>query len=132
MDRKATLSTAWIFVLLNVIFRDLHELFRPGMLAEMTTGTVNGVQVTEQTLLLAGVLLEIPIAMVILSRVLSRPVNRWANIVGAVLAIPLLLSAVPSDLDDIFFAGVEVVTLVLIIWYAWRWPDAGTRPTGPK
>lgn len=50
MDRKAKLSAAWVFVLLNVIFRDLHELFRPGMLAEMTTGTVNGVQMTEQTL----------------------------------------------------------------------------------
>ena len=37
-DRKATLSAAWIFVLLNVIFRDLHELFRLGVLAEMMTG----------------------------------------------------------------------------------------------
>ena len=70
-NRKATLSAAWIFMLLNVIFRDLHELFRPGMLAEMMTGTVNGIGMTEQTLLLAGIALEIPIGMVILSRVLS-------------------------------------------------------------
>jgi hypothetical protein len=32
LDRKAKLSTLWIFFLLNVIFRDLHELFRSGFL----------------------------------------------------------------------------------------------------
>ena len=123
MDMKAKLSAAWIFVLLNVIFRDIHELFRPGLLEEMMTGTVNGVQMTEETLLLAGIMLEIPIAMVILSRVLNYRVNRWANIIAGAMAIPLLLASRPGDLDDMFFATIEVVSLALIIRYAWKWRE---------
>jgi hypothetical protein len=123
MDMKTKLSTLWIFVLLNVIFRDIHELFRPGLLEEMTTGTVNGVQMTEGTLLVAGIMLEILIAMVILSRILEYRVNRWANIIVGALAMPLVIGIGPKDLDDMFFATIEVVALALIIWFAWKWPQ---------
>ena len=51
-DIKAVLSTLWMFVLLNIIFRDIHDLFRPGFLEEMMTGSVNGTEVTEEALLL--------------------------------------------------------------------------------
>lgn len=126
MDMKAKLSTVWIFVLLNVIFRDIHELFRPGFLEEMMTGMVNGVQMSEETLLVAGILLEIPIAMVILSRVLRYRFNRLANIIAAVLTIAFIISNRPNDLDDIWFLTVGVVALSLIIWYAWKWPQVET------
>ena len=124
IDMKARLSTLWIFVLLNVIFRDIHELFRPGLLAEMMTGIVNGVQMTEGLLLVAGILLEILIVMVVLSRVLEYKINRWTNIIVGSVAIPLLIFTGPADkdLDDMFFATVEVVSLALIIWLAWKWP----------
>jgi hypothetical protein len=121
MEMKAKLSTLWIFILLNVIFRDIHELFRPGLLEEMMTGTVNGVQVTEGTLLVGGIMLEILIAMVILSWVLPYRVNRWANIIVGAIAIPLVIGIGPKDLDNMFFATIEVVALLLIIWYAWKW-----------
>lgn len=105
MDMQAKLSTLWIFVLLNVIFRDIHELFRPGLLQEMMTGIINGVQVTEGTLLMGGVMIEILIAMVILSRILKDRVNRWANIIVGAIAIPFIVSAGANDMDDIFFCN---------------------------
>jgi hypothetical protein len=123
IDRKAMLSTVWIFVLLNTLFRDIHELFRHGMLEEMMTGTVNGVQVTEGFLLLGAIVVEIPIAMVLLSRVLTYRVNRWANIITGILTIAIILANGVRDLDDMFFATIEVVALALIIWYAWKWPN---------
>ena len=128
VDMKAKLSALWIFVLLNVIFRDIHELFRPGMLETMMTGTVNGVQMTEVTLLVAGILLELPIAMVLLSRVLAYRVNRWANLIVGVIAIPLVVGIGPKDLDDMFFATIEVVSLALLIWFAWKWPNPELSP----
>lgn len=51
------LSTLWVFVLLTVIFRDIHELFRQGFLEEIMSGEVNGVEMTETTLLIAGIAL---------------------------------------------------------------------------
>ena len=122
MDTKTTLSTLWIFVLLNVIFRDIHELFRPELLEEMMAGVVNGVHITEELLLLGGIGMEILIAMVILSRVLPYRINRWANIIVGPISIPLLLSSGIHDLDDMFFFGIEIVALLLIAWLAWKWP----------
>lgn len=123
MERKAILSTLWIFVLFNMIFRDIHELFRPGLLAEMMTGTVNGVQMNDGLLLLAAVMLEVAIAMVVLSRVLKYSLNRWANIsAGAITILLVVVNNTTPDLDDIFFATIQVLALSLIIWYAWRWP----------
>ena len=121
MDRKVLLSTLWIFVLLNIIFRDIHELFRPGLLAEMMTGTVNGIQMTEGLLLVAGISIEISIAMVLLSRVLNYRVNRWANIIAGAIAIAFIIASGAGDLDDMFFATIEVVALLFVIWTAWRW-----------
>ena len=121
LDMKTKLSTLWIFVLLNVIFRDIHELFRPGFLEEIMTGTVKGVQLTEELLLQGGIMLEILIVMVILSRLLEYGVNRWANIIVGAIAIVYIIANGVNDLDDIFFATIEVVALLLIIWYAWKW-----------
>jgi hypothetical protein len=125
---KALLSTLWIFVLFNIAFRDIHEILRPGFLEEVMTGTVNGVQMTEGFLLLGGMMLEIPIAMILLSRVLPNRANRWANIIAGPIAIALIVVGAPSDLDDMFFATIEVVTLLFIVWYAWKWPNPGLSP----
>ena len=121
MEMKARLSTLWIFVLLNMIFRDIHELFRPGMLEEMMT-LLNSGQITEGLLLLGGIMIEIPIAMVPLSQILKSNVNRWTNMIVAIVTMALVfLNNTTPDLDDIFFAAIETISLALIIWYAWQW-----------
>ena len=117
-DISAIISSLWIFVLLNFLFRDIHELFRPGLLQEMMTGTVNGIKMTEELLLVAGFMLEIPIAMVVLSRLLNYKVSSWANIAVSLFIIILIIANGVTDLDDIFFAGMEVVGLIAIIVYA--------------
>ncbi len=116
METKAKLSTLWIFFLLNMIFRDLHELAKPEYLEELMNG-----QVSEQIMLLAGFMIEVPIAMVLLSRLLPYGANRWANIVSAVIVLTLAIVYGTTDLDDIFFLLVEIAALSLVIWSAWRW-----------
>ncbi len=99
------------------------------------TGTVNGVQLAEQTMLVAGIMMEIPIVMMLFSRVLPYRANRWANIVGGLIGIGFVLITDMHDLDDYFFAAVQSVTAVVIIWLAWTWSEqkasAGlTHPAG--
>ncbi|MDP5274950.1 DUF6326 family protein [Chengkuizengella axinellae] len=122
LNKKAILSTLWIFVLLNITFRDIHQLFKAGFLEEMMTGTVNGVVITEEFMLIAGILFEIPIVMIVLSRVLRYTANRWTNIIAGVLTIIFIIANGVSDLDDIFFVTVQIIGLLIIIWYAWKWP----------
>ena len=121
MDVRAKLSTLWIFVLFNLIFSEFHRLLQPGFLEEVMTGTISGVQMSQEVLLLGAMVLEIPIAMALLSRVLKYRVNRWANIIAGAMTIALVSFNVTTDLDNIFFSTIGVVAMSLIVWYAWRW-----------
>lgn len=120
-DKKALLSTLWIFVLLNIIFRDIHEFFRPGLLKEMMAGVVNGNKVTEEVMLIGAIMVEIPILMVLLSRILNYRINRWVNIIIGAITIALVIGMGQKDLDDLFFTTVEVIALSVIIWLAGKW-----------
>ena len=100
LSMKAKLSTLWIFFLFNIIFRDIHEFVEPGFMEEVLTGTVNGNPVTEHMLLLGGVMIEVPIAMVLLSRVLPYGANRWTNMIVAMLYGVLVPAFGTTDLED--------------------------------
>ena len=123
MEMKAKLSTLWIFVLFNITFRDIHEFLKPGFIEEVMTGVVNGNQLTDELFLIGGIMIEVPIAMVLLSRLLKYGVNRWANIIAGVTTIGFVIANGATDLDDIFFAIIEVTALALVIWHAWKWSN---------
>jgi hypothetical protein len=87
---------------------------------------VNGLEFTPGFLLAAGVLVEIFIAMVLLSRVLPYRANRWANIAaGTVMTavqLATVLSARPAPYYA-FFSAIEIAATVAIVWYAWKWTE---------
>jgi ABC-type tungstate transport system substrate-binding protein len=90
--------------------------------------TVNGVTVTDQVLLLGGIMLQLPLAMALLSRVLPDRASRWANLVAAlasvaIVLVPTLVTSTP-DPDDLLFAAAELVGLLFIIGSAWTWRPA--------
>ena len=125
IEKKATLSALWIFFLLNMLFRDIHELFRPGLLEEMISGVVNGTAITDETMLIAGIILQIPLLMVVLSRTLPYRLNRIANIVAPVITIGFTVTNPPRDMDDVWFLIVEMIALLVVVFIAWTWrkPD---------
>ncbi len=120
-DLKAILSTLWIVVMFNMIFADILTLYIPEFLQEILTGSTP-VQITQELMLGMAIIIEIPIAMVFLSRVLKYRANRWVNIIAGVITILFVVVGGSLTLDYIFFAAIEVVCLLLIIWYAWKWP----------
>jgi hypothetical protein len=76
--------------------------------------------------------MEIPIAMILLSRILKPTANRWANIVAGTIetAAVLLTSFILPILHlmgtssyYLFFGALEVICTSLVVWYAWRWPS---------
>ncbi len=127
MDIKAKLSTLWLFATLNYLYADVVGLMNPGLLRQYLTGTVNGVHFSQAFLLGASVLIEIPIAMVLLSRVLKYAPNRWANVIAGtimtVVQFATLFLGTPASYY-IFFSVLEILTTSLIVWYAWRWHQA--------
>ena len=71
--------------MLNYLYCDVLGLMDPNFLKQLLTGNVGGIQFTQGFLLGAGMLMEISMAMVLLSRVLGYRANRWANIVAGVI-----------------------------------------------
>ena len=124
MDMKSKLSTLWIFAALNYLYCDVIGLMDPELLPQFLRGHVNGLEFTPGVLLGVGILVEIPIAMVLLSRVLPYRTSRWANIAaGTVMTVvqsASLFIGAPAPYY-LFFSVIEIATTVLIIWFAWNW-----------
>ena len=117
LEKRGLLSGLWLFVLLNFIFRDLHEIVKADFLADALNGVYAGREVTEAMFLLGGVIVEVPIAMMLMAWILPLRVNRWANIVVAPLfGLTFITSA--GDLDDYFHFGLILVALAAIVWKA--------------
>ncbi|MEL6195037.1 MAG: DUF6326 family protein [Bacteroidota bacterium] len=115
IDAPSLLSTLWIYVLLNMIFRDLHQFASPGFIEDLMS-----LEVAEAYVLIFGIILEIPIIMVVLSRVLKAKVNKWANIIAVgIFSLSMLSTLAEADMDDIFFMIMELAGFIAIVKIAW-------------
>ena len=124
VDVRGKLSSLWMFVLVNMLFRDMHEFARVGFIEGILEANANGTQASAELVLVAGIVLELAIVMIILPRFLNVRLNRWANIVVASIFIMTTIGFnLAPDLDDLFFAGMEIVGLISIIVIAWRWKN---------
>jgi hypothetical protein len=125
-DTKERLSLLWIFALLNYLYADVVALFD-------IAGSRHAFEpLPPWALMGSAVLMEIPIAMIVACRLLPFRANRWANIIaGALLTLvngfltfvaPLLGWGTPPAFPEyLFFATIETVCTVVIIWQAWTW-----------
>lgn len=115
-DTKVMLSTLWIVVMFNMIFADIFSFITPGFLEEL-----NAMQVNQSMLFVFAILLEIPMIMIFLSRILNRKINRWTNIIASIITILFVIGGGSTYLHYIFFASIEVILMILIILIAWEW-----------
>jgi len=126
-DVKERLSVLWLFALLNYLYADVVALFA-------IVGSPNLAEAPHLppwALLGSAILMEIPIAMILASRLLPFRANRLANIIaGSLLTLinafltfipPLFGARTPALPEYLFFATIETVCTSVIIWKAWTW-----------
>ena len=121
---KLKLAALWTSLMFLYIYVDYFHLFMPGSLEDLLAGKVFVFEITQAFLLAGLALVTIPALMIFLSIALSAKVNRWTNIIVATVYIPYTLFNLAGEawMHMVFGAVVEVVLLLLIIWYAWKWP----------
>ena len=112
------LSTLWVVVMFNMVFADILTFIKPGALQELWAGQA-GVQITPGVLLGFAILLEVPIAMIFVSRVLKPGPSRWANTVAAAVTTAFVVGGGSLTPHYVFFASVEVACMALIVWSVW-------------
>lgn len=121
IDTKDLLSTLWIVVMINMLKADILSLNIPGAAEELARTAASTGASIPQLMLGGAIIMEIAIAMIILSRVLKYGINRWANIIVSLITIGFIIGGGASYPHYIFIATVELICLLLIIWFAWKW-----------
>ena len=121
---KIKLAALWASFMFLYIYVDYFHLYMPSSLERIIAGKVFVFDITQAFLLAAMTFVAIPVLMIFLSVALPAKVNRWTNIIVATVYIPYMLFNLAGEawVHMYFAAAVEVVLLLIIIRYAWRWP----------
>lgn len=125
LNVKLKLAALWASCMFLYIYVDYFHLYMPGSLEDMLAGKVFVFEITQVFLLVVLATVTIPALMIFLSVALPAKVNRWTNIIVATVYIPYTLFNLVGEawMHMVFGAIVEVVLLLLVIWYAWKWPE---------
>jgi len=120
---KPRFSHLWILLVANYLYCDVLTLMDPAFIQIQVRGGPPGLPLGQGFLLFAAVLMEIPIAMILLARVLPPRSARWANIAaGSVMTLVQIGSfafGTTPTLHYWFFSAIEIATSASIAWLAW-------------
>ncbi|MFW9973979.1 MAG: DUF6326 family protein [Candidatus Thorarchaeota archaeon] len=121
---KIKLSALWITLMFSYSYADVLGFYSPGNLDEILDGVIAGVPLTQEMLFAMAIMMALPILMVILSLILMPKVNRALNIVIGIFQIIVLFATFLNTITPyyIVLASVELVCLILIVWFALKWP----------
>jgi Family of unknown function (DUF6326) len=105
--------------MLTYLLGDVLRIFS----GDFKAGEIGGKPVSPLMYLGLAILMVIPIFMVFLSLTLQHPVNRWANIIIAILLFVFNLVGLPTypSAYDKFLIVVGLIFNALTVWYAWNW-----------
>ena len=130
-NTKILLIILWVFYSVNFMYYDTLSKLEPGVLEGIMSGYVadGTVKITDGFLLGTAIMFEIPFLMIVLSWVLKYRANRWANIIAGTLFVVTQISSLflgaPSPMY-IFYTTIEIASLILIVWNAWKWTNPET------
>jgi hypothetical protein len=122
---KDKLFTLWIFVTVNYIFCDIFTLFYSENLKQLMSGAMGGMDITETFLFAFSVIMELPMLMIVMSRLLPYKFNRLANIAVGIFMTLVQTATLFGDnmLHYVFFSIIEIATTIIIVWIAIRWKN---------
>ncbi len=123
LPKQDVLTTLWIFVLINILFADIFGFMLPGSIAELMTGTVDGIKITTNFMFLAAIMNVFPILMILVSKFMNRKPNRILNLIFAVYTIAYIVGGASFNIVYYFFATVEIIALLAILRTAFTWKE---------
>lgn len=131
-DRRQRLSLLWIFLTVNYIYCDIFSLHHAESLKGFISGEIGGMKLTEEFLLGFAFIMQIPMAMIVLSRFLVFRINKYLNIVAAVItgSIQSYTVYMGGTLHYIFFSIIEIGTAVSILYFAITWHHTNAGKSG--
>jgi hypothetical protein len=120
---RLKLSALWAALMFCYVYGDYFGLYQPGQLHGMLRGDGPIGPTSQASLVVVSILMAIPSLMVFLPIVLPPTLNRWTNMVLALVYAVIVALTLPGSWAFYrFFSGIEIGLSSLIVWYAWSWP----------
>jgi Family of unknown function (DUF6326) len=118
-DTQIRLAALWIALMLTFLLGDVLRIFA----GDFKPGEIAGRAMSQELLLGIAIMMLIPIVMLLLTVTLENPVNRWANIIAAIIVFLFNIVGLPTypGWYDKFLIVVGLAFNALTVWYAWQW-----------
>lgn len=120
------ISALWIVVMFCITFADIIGFIHPGALKTIIDGDL-GFELSQSILLVFSVVNVLPILMIFLSLTLEKIHNRWLNTFVVILTILYVVGGGSATLSYCFFASIEIICMLTILWYVWKKLGKGKR-----
>ena len=121
---KVKLAGLWAAMMLLYVYADFLSLYRPGQLAEIESGKIGPLDVSQSSLVIASLIVIVPALVVALSLTLRPSLNRPANLaLGVLFTLVNVGNLVGESWVYYFLFGLLEIALTLaIVATAWNWP----------
>ena len=132
---KNIISKLWTLLTVNYIFCDVLSLYHGPTLQELLSGKMGGVEFTEPFLLIFSILMEIPMLMIVLCMFLKNKSFKWVNIGVSLFMLVIQIGSLvtgTNQLHYLFFSTIEIMILILIIYFVSRYPFDNKNTTKLK
>jgi hypothetical protein len=128
LDVRIILAVLWVAGMLSSLNGDTYRISDPVVLQSLIANT-GPIVASRGLLFVMSVIFVVPIFMSVLTLTLKYHVSRGANrIIGILYAIiNLAFWVIPLVLRSsgyaIVWATAQLVLALLVVWYAWKWPN---------
>jgi hypothetical protein len=125
---KIKLAFLWTALMFLYIYADYFRLMTPEKLEKMMQLQTPVGPTSPGILVVFSVILIIPTLMIFLSIFLKPQVNKWMNIVIALIYAGISILIIVSGIEDewqtffVIFNFVEILVFAIIILQALKWP----------
>ena len=117
-DVKIIIAFIWVATMLVYLLGDVLRIYA----GEFKPGEIDGKKVSLNMYLGMAVIIVIPIIMVVLTLILNNPVNKWVNIIVAIVFFIFNLIGIRGyKAFDVFLLIVSFGFNILVVIYAWNW-----------
>lgn len=128
VSTRVIISFLWTAMLFIFAYVDIFGFFRADVLEAALAGKVFIFEANQTFFLLTTVYITVPSLMVFLTLVLKAKIAKLTNIILSLLYIVTIVGAMVDESWLYFQLGsvLEIILLVTIIMYAWKWPRIET------
>ena len=125
---KIKLAFLWTALMFLYIYADYFRLMTPEKLEKMMKLQTPMGPTSPELLVIFSVILIIPALMIFLSVFLKPQINKWLNMIIALIYASISILIIVSGIKDewqaffVIFNFVEILVFAIIIFQALKWP----------